>query len=218
MRPASCRSLNRASTSEMSGLLRTATNATCGTRNSWISSSRFAFTCPRAGLLLIRYLLADLSSQRGRFNWINAVQEDDGNRCGCRLGCVSAAASPAKAAMTTRPDDAPDRRPAWKALKLTSAQPVVDHNILAFDIAGVLQTLRNPRRRIRETVRAFRSSEIRRPAAQAAARAPGAARRRRAAEQRDELAPSHPITSSARASSVRHVEPSVLAVLRFMTN
>src|SRR5215467_6056742 len=41
----------------------------------------------------------------------------------------------------------------------------------------------------------------------------------RAAEQRDELAPSHSITSSARASSVGGTSrPSVLAVLRLITN
>src|SRR5262249_37510421 len=42
---------------------------------------------------------------------------------------------------------------------------------------------------------------------------------RRAAEQRDELAPLHSITSSARASSVGGtVTPSALAVLRLMIN
>src|SRR5262249_21369005 len=41
----------------------------------------------------------------------------------------------------------------------------------------------------------------------------------RAAEQRDELAPFHSITSSARASSLSGIwRPSALAVLRFMTN
>ena len=44
-------------------------------------------------------------------------------------------------------------------------------------------------------------------------------RRRRAAEQRDELAPLHSITSSARASSVGGTSrPSALAVLRLMTS
>ena len=42
---------------------------------------------------------------------------------------------------------------------------------------------------------------------------------RRAAEKRDELAPSHSITSSARTSSVGGTSsPSALAVLRLMTN
>src|SRR5262245_2830926 len=44
-------------------------------------------------------------------------------------------------------------------------------------------------------------------------------RRRRAAEQRDEVAPLHSITSSARASSVGGmVRPSTLAVVRLMTS
>src|SRR5262249_52601796 len=43
--------------------------------------------------------------------------------------------------------------------------------------------------------------------------------RRRAAEQRDELAAFHSITSSARASSVGGISrPNALAVLRLMTN
>src|SRR5262249_13628562 len=43
--------------------------------------------------------------------------------------------------------------------------------------------------------------------------------RRRAAEQRDELAPSHSITSSAATSSLSGTaRPSVFAVLRFMAN
>ena len=42
---------------------------------------------------------------------------------------------------------------------------------------------------------------------------------RRAAEQRDELAPPHSITSSARASSDGGtIRPSILAVLRLITN
>ena len=53
----------------------------------------------------------------------------------------------------------------------------------------------------------------------AAARAPRAASSRRAAEQRDELAPPHSITSSARASSVGGTSrPSALAVLRLITS
>jgi hypothetical protein len=44
-------------------------------------------------------------------------------------------------------------------------------------------------------------------------------RRRRAADQRDELAPLHSITSSARASKVGGTSsPSALAVLRLMTS
>ena len=44
-------------------------------------------------------------------------------------------------------------------------------------------------------------------------------RRRRTAEQRDELAPLHSITSSARASSVGGTSrPSALAVLRLITS
>src|SRR5262245_45381079 len=44
-------------------------------------------------------------------------------------------------------------------------------------------------------------------------------RRRRAAEQRDELAPFHSITSSARASTVAGMSrPNAFAVLRLITN
>src|SRR6516225_2859011 len=44
-------------------------------------------------------------------------------------------------------------------------------------------------------------------------------RGRRAAEQRDELAPLHSITSSARASKIGEIsKPKALAVLRLITN
>ena len=60
--------------------------------------------------------------------------------------------------------------------------------------------------------------EIRSPASPAAARSPRAATRR-AAEQRDELAPSHSITSSASASSYRGLSrPSAFAVLKLITS
>ena len=183
VRPASCRSLNRASTSEMSGLLRTAINATCGT-NSWISSSRFAFTVPASRL-------TPDTLPPGRFKLATRPVLIGSTPFRKTMGIVvvaalaaSAAASPAKAAMTFTLTTHQIGRQRWKALKLTFRPAVVDHNILAFDIAGVLQTLAESAQTIRETVREFGIAEIRRPAAQAAARAPGAATkppRRRAA-------------------------------------
>ena len=66
--------------------------------------------------------------------------------------------------------------------------------------------------------RAVMSTPMRRTRSACCARA-ASGHARRAAEQRDELAPSHSITSSARASSVGGTSrPSALAVLRLMTS
>ena len=76
---------------------------------------------------------------------------------------------------------------------------------------------RNPRRRS-EAPRGV-GRETRSPASPAAAPAPPAATRRRAAEQRDELASPHSITSSARASSDGGTaSPSARAVFKLMTS
>ena len=56
------------------------------------------------------------------------------------------------------------------------------------------------------------------PRSPCCARAAGQPARRRAAEERDELAPLHSITSSARASTGGTTRPSALAVLRLITS
>ena len=84
---------------------------------------------------------------------------------------------------------------------------VFDRHVLALDIAGVLQALAKCAQTVRERVRRCGVEEPdhrHRRLLRARRERP---RSRRAAEQRDELAPLHSITSSARASSDgRHVE------------
>ena len=70
-----------------------------------------------------------------------------------------------------------------------------------------------------QVVRGCRQQHANAPHALALLRASHHRPGRRAAEQRDELAPPHSITSSARASSVGGTSrPSALAVLRLMTS
>src|SRR5262249_31716805 len=103
---------------------------------------------------------------------------------------------------------------------LILAPIVFDRDILTLDIAGVLealtesaQTLHIPVRRRGVKKTDHRHRRLLRPR-------PERPRRRRAAEQRDELAAAtHSITSSARASSAGGTSrPSALAVFRLITN
>ena len=72
---------------------------------------------------------------------MNAVQEDDSeNRCGCRLGCECCCVTSEgsnDAHLTTNQIGRQRRKP----LDLTFRPAVLNSYILAFDIAGVLQTL-----------------------------------------------------------------------------
>ena len=98
---------------------------------------------------------------------------------------ASAAASPAKAAMTAHLTTNQIGRQRRQPLVLTFRPAVLDRHVLALDIAGVLQALAESRAdgpRSRQAIAAVR--EIRSPASPAAARAPRAATqppRRRAA-------------------------------------
>ena len=84
---------------------------------------------------------------------------------------------------------------------LTLGPAVFDRHVLALDIAGFLQALAKCAQAVRERVRrcAVEKPDHRH---RRLLRARRERPRRRAAEQRDELAPLHSITSSARASSV----------------
>ena len=110
-------------------------------------------------------------------------------------------------------------RRARQSIDLALGPAVFDRHVLALDIAALLKALaeraqvvckrdwrsavEKPNHRHRRLLRARRE----RP------------RRRRAAEQRDELAPLHSITSSAIASSVGGIStPNAFAVARLMTS
>src|SRR5262249_54069403 len=102
---------------------------------------------------------------------------------------------------------------------LAFCPPVLDRHVTTFDKTGLIQALVERSQEVRES--------FSRPSVKEAdhlhRRLLGVRRERprgcRAAEQRDELASSHSMTSSARASSVGGTSrPSVFAVCRFMMN
>ena len=155
---------------------------------------------------------------RPSFDRIAAGREHDRNRRGRGLGRK-------RRADRTGCDD--HGHLAAHQLGRQRRQPIVltfrpaefDRDVLALDVAGFLSGPRGTRPRTRRVRRATPLS--RNPItgiAGCCARA-ASGQRRRAAEQRDELAPPHSITSSARASSVGGTSrPSALAVLRLITS
>ena len=116
------------------------------------------------------------------------------------------------------PGGGPDRPPIREVDQIAFAQRYSIRQVSALDIAGFAQPLaEGPSDG--QLARLHQRRESRPPASPAAARAPRAASRRRAADKRDELAPPHSITSSASASSFSGiVMPRVFAVLRLMTS
>ena len=104
-------------------------------------------------------------------------------------------------------------------IELILRPAVFDRDVLALDIAGVFEALAKCAQTLRKRVGRrgveepdHRHRRLLRPRRERP-------RCRRAAEQRDELAPLHSITSSARASSVGGTSrPSALAVLRLITS
>src|SRR5262245_23355455 len=105
-----------------------------------------------------------------------------------------------------------ERSPA-QSIDVVLRRPILDGKVLPLDIAKIAQALPKviPVGRVvydaysRHTADWLLRARRQRP-------------RRRTADQRDELAPPHSITSSARASSeIGTVRPSALAVVRLMT-
>src|SRR2546421_8156116 len=105
-----------------------------------------------------------------------------------------------------------------QSVGLVLSPAILDRHILAVDVAGSTKALAECGQ-IACTIdrrRAAKESNHRHRLLRARRKRP---RRPRAAEKRDELAPPHSITSSARASSVGGtVRLSALAVLRLMTS
>src|SRR5262245_59587728 len=106
-----------------------------------------------------------------------------------------------------------------QTIVLTFRPTVRDQNIVAFDIAGFIEAFSKcgqpmglcASRRAAEKSN-HRHCRLLRPRRERP-------RGRRAAEQRDEVAPLHSITSSARASSLSGISmPSALAVLMLITS
>jgi len=126
--------------------------------------------------------------------------EDDRDCRACRLGRDRRGI----AAEANNHRDLPPnqfRRQRRQPIELVLGPPVFDHDILALDVAGLLQALAKRAQALREPVRRYAAEEAnhRQDALLRARRE--RPRRRRAAEQCNERAASHSITSSARNKS-----------------
>src|SRR5262249_30653977 len=111
----------------------------------------------------------------------------------------------------------------WQTIVSTFGPAVFDRHVLALDITGLAQSLKECTHKVRVQVGRFaveESDDLHRRLLRARRERPCS---RRAAEQCDEVAPfhlrGHSMTSSARASSLSGIwRPSALAVLRLITN
>ena len=186
--------------------------------NSCSSSSRFG---PSSTFKLVtpvrlppgRFRLATSPS----CDRVAADREDDRNRRGRRLcrQCRRSTADGDDHAHLTADQIGRQRR---QSIVLALRPAIFDRHILALDIAGFFQALAERGQRCGVLVRRYAAEEPdhrHRRLLRPRRKRPG----RRAAEKRDEIAPLHSITSSARASSVGgQLRPSALAVLRLMTS
>ena len=195
----------------------TATRVAPGT-SSRRSSSRFAANSVVKKLTPVRLppgraRLATDSSLTGS----SGDEEDDRDRRGCGLGSQCRCGTSARGNhedLSTNQISRQLGQPMVLALRPT----VHDYHVLAFDIASVLQTQAECAQTVRGSCQATWCRGIRSPASPAAARARRQRpRRRRAGEQRDELAPlhlrTHSVTSSARSrncSTPNHLNIHVL--------
>src|SRR4029450_2848954 len=145
-------------------------------------------------------------------------EEYDGYRGGCRLGRESrhlSADGNNEGHLPMHERGRKRRQP----VVLTICPAVVDHDVRTLDKASFVQSLANDgdRMRIGSGRTAAEESNHRQPTLLRARRQ--RPRGRRAAEQRDERAALHSITSSARADSAGETSrPSALAVLRLITS
>src|SRR5262245_64674071 len=138
--------------------------------------------------------------------------EDDGDRRGC---CFGSQRRRNTSGRDNHGDLPPNQlgRQLRQPIKLILAPTVYDRYVIALDIAGVLEALAKSAQTVLDSLRrsVIKEADHRHRALLRARRE--RPRGRRAAEQRDELAPPHSITSSARASSVGGTSrPSILAV------
>ena len=215
-RAAASTSRNVVSVGGTAGSTSTATLYAPGT-SSRSSSSRFAANSPKVIDAGQRCRPAGRDWRQDQSDRVFADAEDDRDRRGRRLGRQrrSVAEAGDHGDLPSNQIGCQLRQP----IEVTLGPAIYDRDVVALDIARLLQALVKCAQAVRVRVGRSCGRGNRSPASPAAARAPRAATRRRAAEQRDELAPPHSITSSARASSDGGTSrPSALAVLRLMTN
>ena len=173
----------------LAGLTSTATRAAPGT-SSRRSSSRFALNSTLKKLMPVRLppgraRLATRPSLTGS----SVTLKDDGDRRGCRLGRERAGGTAGRGdhGHLTANQIGRQRR---QSIQLIVGPAVFDRYVLALDDSRSPSGPGGIRAHDPRTRQAMRGGGTRSPASPAAARAPRAATRRRAAEQRDELAPS----------------------------
>src|SRR5262245_21198820 len=149
---------------------------------------------------------------------VSAAAEDDRDRCGGRFGCLN---SSGRAGRSDNGDATADEVNNQRRYAIVSAvQPMVlDHHVLPLDEAGFVKALAECSEMARGSIgqpTADKADDRHRRLLRPVRKRP---RRLRAAEQRDELAPLHSITSSARSRNESGiVRPSPLAVVRLMTS
>ena len=149
-------------------------------------------------------------------DWVCSQREDNGDGGGCSLGCLC----------RCRPVDYDDiyvrahkvGRKLAHPVQDPASVPLLDCDVPAFDVAERSQALAEGIRiasRVGSLTQESDACKLRRLLRPCRERP----RRRRAAEQRDELAPPHSITSSASArNGAGTVRSIALAVLRLMTS
>ena len=141
-------------------------------------------------------------------------REDDRYRGGRRLGRQNRIAASGRGDHRHLAGDQIGRK-CRQSILLVFRIAVFDRHVTAFDIAGFTQATAERNRKVGPIISSQAGQEPyhrHRRLLRARRERP---RRRRAAEKRDELAPPHSITSSARASSVGGTSrPSALAVLQ----
>src|SRR5262245_51493786 len=198
------------------GLTSTTTRVAAGT-SARRSSSRFALANEKIDPRQVAAGLGKAGHKTESYR-VFADGEDDGDRRGCRLRCERHSGASARGDHRD-PSANQFGRQCRQPIELILGPAVFDRHVLALDIAGVFEPLAKSAQTIHQRVR--------RPAVEHPDhRHCGLLRTRRerpgdccAAEQRDELAPLHSITSSASPISLSGIwRPSALAVLRLMTN
>ena len=215
-RPAGSASLNVISAVGLIGLTIKATRAAPGT-SSRSSSSRFAVNSALKKLIPVRL-------PPGRARLATRPSLTGSSATLKTTGIVAVAALAASREVAGRGDhgDLPTNqfgRHLRQSISLICGPAVYDRYVIALDIAGVFETLVKSTQTLRGPLRRCGVEEPDHRHRWLLPTRRDRPRRRRAAEQRDELAPFHSITSSARASSCGGtVRPSALAVLRLMTS
>src|SRR5262249_4568908 len=140
------------------------------------------------------------AGDKTKLDWVFGGDENDGNRPGCRLCRQRHSRTSERGDHCNLPANQVGRQ-RRQSIDLIFAPAVYDRDVLALDIPAILEATVKSAKTVRVRVRRLavekpdhRHRLLLRPRRERP-------RDRCAAEQRDELAPRHSITSSARASS-----------------